>query len=160
MQHGDDMDPRDPLAAAIEQGDGDAVADLLSAAPRMLHTHTPMMRPWGEEMWLPLHRAALAGRPAVVTLLLDHGAQPDSRTRYLAGPEHGRATALHLAAAADRAAVVQVLLDAGADVEVRDAGHRSPLQLSAPGSAAAQALQDAGAEGEPAGERERYADLL
>jgi ankyrin repeat protein len=66
-------------------------------------------------------KAALWGEPRVVKLLLEKGADVDSREPLL------RATALILASLAGYTAIARVLLDHGADVEARDKDGRTAL---------------------------------
>ncbi len=134
-----------PLVRYIEQDQRGPLEQLIGDQPRRVHVHTPFSRPWGDEMWLPLHHAARLGRVEIARALLDAGAAPDSRTRY-ASPDHARATALHLAAACARPAVVDLLLNRGAEVEVRDAYGFSPVHLCDHPSPAAELLLAAGAD--------------
>lgn len=115
---------------AIERGDAEAVARLLSDEPRLTGTPIPVARDWGEEMWLALHRAAERGDAAIVGLLLEAGASIDGRTRFRT-PMHGRETALLIAARAGHLPVVDLLLSRHADANLLDANHRSALSCAA-----------------------------
>ncbi len=115
---------------AIERGDEAALAQLLHDEPRLTGTPIPVVRDWGEEMWLGLHRAAEAGAVSLVRLLLDAGASIDARTRFRT-PMHGRATALILASQHGYSEVVDLLLDRHAAVDLLDANHRSALSYAA-----------------------------
>lgn len=115
---------------AIEQGDEAALAALLQAEPRLTGTTIPVTRDWGEEMWLPLHRAAQRGDLTLVRLLLDHGASIDARTRFRT-PMHGRETPLILASRGGYDAVAALLLDRHAGLDLLDANHRSALTHAA-----------------------------
>ncbi|MEE9404826.1 MAG: ankyrin repeat domain-containing protein [Algisphaera sp.] len=114
----------DSLDAALENTT--TLLAWIDLAPRGINTYLAIRCPWGEESWLPLHRAAQGGHTNAVKQLLQAGAQPDSRTRFVT-PMHARQTALHLAAAANHTPIITALLDADAQIEVRDARSRSPL---------------------------------
>ena len=135
------------LDAALADPDPAHLNRWLHAAPRGVSTYVAVVRPWGEESWLPLHRATERGHARAVAALLTAGAQPDARTRF-ATPMHARQTALHLAAAGGQNALTEQLLSAGAEVEVRDARGRAPLWEAARGrhDGAVAALLNAGAD--------------
>ncbi|MEM8781273.1 MAG: ankyrin repeat domain-containing protein [Planctomycetota bacterium] len=136
-------------AAAIIGGDVAAVAAMLADRPGRANQFLSQDRPWGLEMWMPLHFAAREGHAAVVAVLLERGVRPECRTRF-ATPMHARRTPLHFAAEGGHAAVLAQLLDAGADVDVLDARNDRPLHLAARRghAAAARALVAAGADPE------------
>ena len=75
----------------------------------------------------PLHAAAAEGsgarRPAVVALLLEHGADVNAR-------QHGGWTALHAAAQSGDMETTRVLVEHGADVNLRNDAGVSPLVLA------------------------------
>lgn len=118
------------LPMLIEQGEADRIRDLIASLPKAVHTFEPIPREHGEELWLPLHHAAYHGQYTIAELLLDHGAQPDARTRFRT-PFHARSTALHLAARGGYTDVVELLLDRGAEVDLIDALSRTPLSRAA-----------------------------
>jgi len=70
-----------------------------------------------------LHIAAANGRDDLARILLDGGADPNSRN-------HSGATPLHVAAEKGRAKVVRLLVKRGADANARDLWERSPLELA------------------------------
>ena len=115
---------------AIGRGEAETLRALLSAEPRLTGTPVPVARDWGEEMWLPLHRAAERGGVGLVELLVEAGASIDARTRFRT-PMHGRETALIVAARLGHAAVARLLLDHQADPGLLDATHRSALSHAA-----------------------------
>lgn len=115
-----------PMTRAVEAGDAAAVERLCVEQPRLVNTFDGVAQPWGEELWLPLHRAALRGDARIAALLLDHGAHPDARTRFQT-PERARATALHWAAWTGHVEVASLLLDLGAFLAVRDFEGSTPL---------------------------------
>lgn len=115
---------------AIGRGDRAALFELLSVEPRLTGTPIPVVRDWGEEMWLGLHRAAEQGGTELVSRLLEAGASVDARTRFRT-PMHGRETALMIAARCGHAEVTRLLLERQADPTLLDATHRSALTHAA-----------------------------
>lgn len=73
----------------------------------------------------PLFAAVAGGLPAVVSKLLDAGADPDARA-----PERGD-TPLHAAIRCSSTKIVQLLLEQGADPDVRNNDGFTPLDLAA-----------------------------
>lgn len=137
-------------AQAVIDGDADAVAAMLDQRPGRANQFLSQERPWGLEMWMPLHFAAAGTTPghlAVVETLLARGVRPECRTRF-ATPLHARRTPLHFAAQAGHLAIAERLLDAGADADVLDARSDRPLHLAARHGHAAVVtrLLDAGAD--------------
>jgi len=122
----------DRLKNAIDLREISAVADLLTDDPNLVSTFHPEDRPWGQELWLPIHLAARAGDISLLTMLLHKKANADSRTRFQT-PLHARETALSIACRSGHGHVVEALLEAGAEPEVRDAGNDSPLAHAARG---------------------------
>lgn len=74
---------------------------------------------------LPLHAACATGKPGVVALLLQHGADVSAKT-------HLGDTPLHLAAMFEHLDVMSHLLNAGGDtsLEARNNNHDTPLDLA------------------------------
>lgn len=120
----------DAWAQALIAGDSSAVAGMLDERPGRANQFLSQDRPWGLEMWMPLHFAAERGHTVVVELLLSRGVRPECRTRF-ATPMHARRTPLHFAAEGGHLAVLSKLLDAGADADVLDARSDRPLHLAA-----------------------------
>ncbi|MEM1446233.1 MAG: ankyrin repeat domain-containing protein [Planctomycetota bacterium] len=120
----------DAWAKALIAGDAEAVSAMLEDRPRRANQFLSQDRPWGLEMWMPLHFAAQGGHDAVVRLLLERGIRPECRTRF-ATPMHARRTPLHFAAEAGDLGVMTALLDAGADADVLDARSDRPVHLAA-----------------------------
>lgn len=115
---------------AIQQGDTAALLELLQNEPRLTGTAIPVQRDWGEEIWLPLHRACSLDRLEAAALLLQADASVDARTRFRT-PMHARQTPLMLAAAGGFACIVELLLQHRADVHLIDANDRSALSHAA-----------------------------
>ncbi len=115
---------------ALLDDDTDAVVEALADRPGRANQFVTQPRPWGEEMWMPLHFAAQAGALGVAALLSEQGVSPMCRTRF-ATPMHARATPLHLAAEFGHDAFVAWLLEAEAEVDVLDARQERPLHLAA-----------------------------
>ena len=72
----------------------------------------------------PLHDAARYGHVDVATLLLDRGADVESKTRYIGY------TAFHYAAWRGHTDVATLLLDRGADIESKTNTGKTPFQLA------------------------------
>ena len=68
----------------------------------------------------PLHEAALHDDPAVITRLIERGADPDARN-------WSRKTPLHIAVSSGHLAAAAALIEAGADVNARDQDDWTPL---------------------------------
>jgi ankyrin repeat protein len=93
-----------PLAAAVSSGQLGIVAQLLKAGADVNRTCSTPTHRWARQ---PLHRAAAVGHVEMADLLLDHGADVNSR-------EESGNTPLHIAAARNFPAVVTCLLRRGA----------------------------------------------
>lgn len=120
------MDPVAEFNKHVEAGELELVQTEIQQDAEVIHTFTLQPREWGDEMWLPLHRAAYHGHSDIVELLLKHGARPDSRTRFRT-PFHARCTAMHFAAAGGYADILSMLIEAGGDVNVLNTENASPL---------------------------------
>src|SRR5262245_15085597 len=73
-----------------------------------------------ERQWInPLHRCAKSGQPAVVTLLLEHGADPNLETwfQWNWSQNKNHSTALHYAVDRGNVPVTRALLLAGAKTD-------------------------------------------
>jgi hypothetical protein len=91
---------------ACDRGDLEAVREALARDPGLVRAAHPA----GHGGWTGLHSAAKKGHLAVARLLLEHGADPNSR-------EVGDITyPLHWAAAGGHLDVMRSLVDAGGDV--------------------------------------------
>ena len=102
------------LLDAVQDDDIDAVRELLaSGADVNVNVHRP-----GDGT--PLVEASRAGNIAMVTLLLDHGADPDV-------PAPGDGNPLIIAAARGHGEVVRLLVGRGADVNGYVPGDETPL---------------------------------
>jgi len=78
--------------------------------------------------WSPLHLAAHFGRQRAVRLLLEHGAQPNTRSAHPGA--YGGCTPLHVAVVQGRKAITQLLIQWGASVNDRDEAGYTPLHLA------------------------------
>jgi uncharacterized protein len=118
------------LALAVHGGDIETLQRLLRNDPA-LATARIVGRKGGTAT--PLHLVTdwpgyFPKGPEVVKLLVDAGADPNSRTSSRgsqSGP--GDETPLHYAASSDDADVAEALIDAGADIEVPDGSIGTPL---------------------------------
>jgi len=99
-----DRDPGTAFAVAIEDGDADAVKELLKEHS----TETPI--DYGEHKITPLLKAAWDGEAEIVTLLLEAGAKINAKAT-----DTGE-TALMNAVSSGHPEIVKILLEKGADV--------------------------------------------
>lgn len=99
----------------IKKGVPEQVAEWLDRDPGLIHARMPN----GFE---PLHWAALWNQGEIVELLLDRGADVNSKT------QHGGMTPLYFTTAIP---VAGLLLARGADVNARDDRGRTPLHRAA-----------------------------
>ena len=140
------MTPAQELHAAIKSGDEGRVAELLTAAPQLVHGGGSAGMP-------PLLLAAYSGRREIAALLLARGAELDQFAAAALG--HSKIlrellsgenkpldmhssdgwTALHLASFFGQFDCVEVLLDLGASVKMRSANTmgNTPLHAAAAG---------------------------
>ena len=113
-----DVPKETPLCIAAQLGLRDLVGRLLIKHPEDLNT-------WGGPEGSPLGAAVVGGHAHVTSLLLEHGANTDSK----ATPRH--LPPMHLASQSGHVEIGKQLLDHGADVNLRDYGDRTPLYFSA-----------------------------
>ncbi|EQC28945.1 hypothetical protein SDRG_13283 [Saprolegnia diclina VS20] len=131
-----------PLHWASSSGRTETLKLLLESMPAEMRSgYLEGLSPNG---FRALHIAAVRGHAAVVTALLDAGAEINAAT----ASNHGKLSALALAAEAGHADVVGVLLGARAPVDIRDKLRRTPLILAVMNghSAVATTLLNAGAD--------------
>jgi ankyrin repeat protein len=81
------------------------------------------------EQVTPLHEAAEAGQLEVVTWLLDHGANPNTRTIAHPG-EAGAYTPLHLGVQNGHLEVSKTLLQRGANIDAKTSDGSTPLIIA------------------------------
>lgn len=103
------------IGEAIDQGDLEGVRQHLRYAeefhPAQLFDHTLLIR------------AASAGNPKILGLLLEKGANVNVQGSYGLTP-------LHVAAGEGRKEVVKALIDKGADLNMTDFENKTPVQLA------------------------------
>ena len=103
----------------------------------------------------PLHIAAASGQPAVAQILIDAGAQVDSRATDLVDGKPSHATPLHYAAFSFQPGIAGLLIESGADVNARDSNGGTPLDyalLSSDDAMAKQLIASGAKHGEELGE--------
>jgi cytochrome c len=121
-----------PVSDAAKSGDTTEIERLLASGSDA-NEEDPMAS--------PLHWAAMNGHAAVVTVLLENGADIDAQSSMLGAP-------LHAASRFDRDEAIRALLAAGADPDVRDRDDFTPLMRAIVENRpeAAKALIDGGAD--------------
>lgn len=95
------------------------VEDLWRRRPDVIHD-------WSPDGFQPLHLAAFFGRSETLSLLLDHGADPNAAAK---NPMSVRP--IHSAVASRSADVVRILVEHGAEVNVQQHGGWTPLHAVA-----------------------------
>ena len=111
---GEDFPPPESLFRAIEEGDHNAVQQLINAGVDV------NSRNGSNES--PLHFAAKKGDVRIVKSLLDAGADTDAKVSRKGTPLHG--TPLHVAASFNHVEVIKLLLQTGTDVDIRSGNFR------------------------------------
>ena len=104
-----------PLYHAARLGFHDLAAHLIAEHPE----HVNARNDW-EEQGTAIHAATKGGNPDILSLLLEHDADVDSR-------DWEDATSLHWASDRGTLSVGQYLLDHGADINARDENGLTPL---------------------------------
>jgi ankyrin repeat protein len=127
------MDHTDQIAAeltlAIKGGDIPALERLLAARPGLATARITGPKGPDGGIRTPLHIVAdwpgyFPAGPAIASILLRSGADPDVRTAEGRGGE----TPLHWTASSDDADVAEALIDGGADIEAADGSIGTPLE--------------------------------
>jgi ankyrin repeat protein len=95
------------------------VEDLWRERPDVIHD-------WSSDGFQPLHLAAFFGRSETLSLLLDHGADPN-----VAAKNPMSVRPLHSAAASRSRDAVRILIEHGAEVNVQQHGGWTPLHAVA-----------------------------
>ncbi|KAA0702262.1 Ankyrin repeat domain-containing protein 49 [Triplophysa tibetana] len=111
-----------------------AERNRLATVEHLLASDTTLANCHDSDGYTPLHRAAYGGHYAVVSALLDAGADLHARTM-------DGWTPLHSACCWGHTTVASRLLRRGADVNAMTAGHLTPLQLAAGNAAAGQTIE-------------------
>jgi ankyrin repeat protein len=118
------------LVLAVQGGDVEAIRCLLRNDPALASSR---LTGKNGNSRTPLHVVTdwpgyFPNGPAIVRLLVEAGADPNTRTTsrgLVSGP--GDETPLHYAASSDDVDVAEALIDAGADIEVPDGSIGTPL---------------------------------
>jgi ankyrin repeat protein len=124
------------IHVAAESRDIAAVERLLSNAPSCVNQKDGLGR-------TPLYLAAWLDQPAILSLLLQNGGDPNIGASW-----KGNAVPLHVASRNAHIEIVRRLIEAGAKVNVKDDGGDTPLLLAARSGSAevVQLLIEAGAD--------------
>jgi len=108
------------LVAACESGNDELVELLLSSGSPLVEVNCKAI----ESGWTPLHLASGLGKPKIVSLLLDHGANASD-------VDAQGQTALAWAAVAGECNVARILVTkGGSDLSIRDSSGLTPLDLA------------------------------
>lgn len=107
------------LRAAVEEANGDIILQWLERGADV--------NAGSENGWTPLMLAVLRGSPAIVKLLLEHGADPNLATRSEENPSR---TALAVAISNGRFEAVKALVTYNANIDQRDYNGLMPIELA------------------------------
>ena len=108
-----------PLVFAAGDGNITEVERLLALGQDVMERS-----PAGET---PLHTAAISGKPAIVKMLLDAGADPNARTM---GKEYLKMTPAHWMVFGNKREALKILIDAGADVNAMNTKGETPTDMA------------------------------
>lgn len=117
MSRGNSCDKE--LRASVEEADGSMILQWLERGADV--------NAGSENGWTPLMLAVLRGSPAIVKLLLEHGADPNLATQSEENPSR---TALAVAISNGRLEAVQALVARGADIDARGPDGLIPVELA------------------------------
>jgi len=124
------------LRDAVTQGDVARLRKIIDADPALLHdgfqpangTNRGKGRPWVQGFTV-LHVAVHAGQLAIVTELLDRGADVNAGI-VGSQPGEGSTTPLHIAVSIDNEPMIELLLERGANLEALDSWDDTPLRAA------------------------------
>ena len=108
-----------PLVFAAGDGNTTEVERLLALGQDVMQRS-----PAGET---PLHTAGISGKPVIVKMLLDAGADPDARTM---GREYLKMTPAHWMVFGNKREALKILIDAGADVNAMNTKGKTPTDMA------------------------------
>src|SRR6266403_1156399 len=100
---------------------------------RLLISHSPDIKSRGGTHSTPLHAATVKGHVEVASLLLERGADPNSRDDLGRVPLHGVSQGGQLVTEQTSLRVARFLVNSGADVDVADDNSLTPLHAAAQG---------------------------
>ena len=109
-------DANKEIIKAAKAGDTGRVKALLASDPQLVKARD-------KDGSTPLHWATWKGHLAIVSLLLDAGADVNAQNHN----DHWGTTPLHAAAHANQAAIAQLLIARGAEVNAQDLNGKTPI---------------------------------
>ena len=113
------MHPEKPEAVPLYHA---AMFGLRDLAEHLITKHPEHVNARGGLHETPMHAAVEAGHANIISLLIEHGADIEARSKSING-----GTPLNRAAWDGRFEIGQYLLDHGADINSRDSNHHTPL---------------------------------